>query len=90
MSTLAKKIEEEFRAVDVFFTETQICVVLSDGREVRTPLMFYPTLYNATSEQRENYKIIGLGTGLHWPDIDEDLSVEGVVLGRKAFNFTKD
>lgn len=85
MSSLAKKVENNYyQAISVFFTETQICLQLSDGREVRTPLEFYPKLANASSKERENFELIGLGTGIHWPDLDEDLSVEGVVLGRKC------
>lgn len=90
MSISAQKIEEEVRAVQVFFTEDQICVVLADGREVRTPIAFYTTLQNATETQRNNFTLIGLGTGVHWPEIDEDLSIEGIVLGRKAFNYPSD
>jgi hypothetical protein len=68
----------------VFFTEDAICVQLADGREVRTPLENYPRLKKATPAQRMRFEIIGLGTGIHWPDLDEDLSVEGIVLGRPA------
>lgn len=56
---------------------------LEDGRQVSAPLAFYPRLLNATKEQRENYEFIGPGIGVHWEDLDEDLSVEGIVLGRK-------
>ncbi|MFH8039018.1 MAG: DUF2442 domain-containing protein [Candidatus Aenigmatarchaeota archaeon] len=55
--------------------------MLIDGREVRVPLEFYPRLKNATKRQRANYKIIGEGTGIHWPDLDEDLSIEGILAG---------
>lgn len=88
MSILAKKVDEGYRAVEVFFTDNQICVVLSDGREVRTPLIFYPTLQKASANQLNKFKIIGLGTGIHWPDLDEDLSVEGIVTGRKSYDFS--
>jgi hypothetical protein len=57
--------------------------------EVRTPLEFYPSLKNATKKQRENFQLIGLGTGIHWPDIDEDLSVDGIVAALKAYNYKK-
>jgi hypothetical protein len=87
MSTLAESNSQI--ATEVFFTDDQICVVLADGREVRTPLEFYPSLKNATKKQRENFQLIGLGTGIHWPDIDEDLSIEGVVAGLKAYNYKK-
>jgi len=51
---------------------------------VKTPLEFYPRLKNATKAERGNFQLIGLGSGIHWPDLDEDLSVEGIVLGRKS------
>ncbi|MCX8042582.1 MAG: DUF2442 domain-containing protein [Desulfobacterota bacterium] len=79
-SSAAKKINE-FIAVKVYFENSFLCVVLDDGREVRVPLEFYPRLKHATRSQRNKYQLIGRGTGIHWPDIDEDLSVEGIVLG---------
>jgi hypothetical protein len=80
----ATKSEGECFAVKVLFSEAQLVVQLSDGREIRVPLEFYPKLKNATKQQRENYKLIGLGTGIHWPDIDEDLTVEGLLLGTQG------
>jgi len=76
--------ELDLSALHVNFTDDSICLVLSDGREVKAPLEFYPRLKNAAKEQRENCQLIGLGSGIHWPDLDEDLSVEGIVLGRKG------
>jgi hypothetical protein len=84
MNSVAKKLDQKFFAINVFFTDEIIGIVLSDGREVRVPLDFYPRLKNASSTQQNNFEIIGLGTGIHWPDIDEDLSVEGIVLGYKS------
>jgi len=81
MSSSAAKKMYEFSAVKVYFEKKCMCVVLSDGREVKTPLEFYPRLIHAAPAQRNNYQLIGHGTGIHWPDIDEDLSVEGIVLG---------
>ncbi len=82
MNSLAKKHEElEYRATGLQFTEDCLCLQLSDGREMRVPLEFYPSLKKATQEQRKNFEIIGLGTGIHWPSLDEDLSVRGIVLG---------
>lgn len=66
------------------FTDELLCLHLADGREIRVPLAFYPRLRKATKAQRENYQIAGMGTGIHWPDVDEDLSVEGIVAGRPA------
>jgi chaperone required for assembly of F1-ATPase len=86
MSSLAKKFEPVFVATDVEFTEDSICLQLADGREVKTPLDFYPILKNATAAQRKKFKLIGLGTGIHWEDLNEDMSVEGIVLGRPSFS----
>ena len=79
-SSAAKKIHD-FSAVRVYFEKKFLCVVLTDGREVKVPLEFYPRLVHAKPSQRKKYQLIGRGTGIHWPDIDEDLSVEGIVLG---------
>ncbi len=73
----------EARAVKVWFDDDNIWLGLEDGRQVSAPLAFYPRLLNATKEQRENYEFIGPGIGIHWEDLDEDLSIEGIVLGRK-------
>jgi hypothetical protein len=79
MSTLVYEV----RAVKVWFDDDNIWLGLEDGRQVSAPLAFYPRLLNATKEQRANYEFIGPGIGIHWEDLDEDLSVEGIVLGRK-------
>ena len=55
-----------------------------DGRIITVPLVWYPRLLNATSAQRQNWKIAGGGYGLHWPDLDEDLSTEGLLRGAPA------
>ncbi|MCA2960109.1 MAG: DUF2442 domain-containing protein [Silvanigrellales bacterium] len=68
----------------VWFEEDLICVDLTDGRQVKTPIALYPRLANATQAQRENFQMTGRGLGLHWPDLDEDLTVKGIALGRKA------
>ncbi|MEK6323381.1 MAG: DUF2442 domain-containing protein [Acidobacteriota bacterium] len=73
----------EVRAVKVWFDDDNIWLGLDDGRQLSAPRAFYPRLLNATKEQRENYEFIGPGIGIHWEDLDEDLSVEGIVLGRK-------
>jgi hypothetical protein len=84
MNSLAKNLDSVFIATKVSFTEDFICLQLADGREVRTPIEFYPRLKKATAAQRKNFRLMGLGTGIHWEDIDEDLSVEGIVLGHRA------
>lgn len=89
MNSLAKLQEDEVTAVEVNFTKYMICLVLSDGREISTPLEFYPKLAKATQAQLKNFRFIGDGTGIHWNDLDEDLSVQSIVLGRKAYNYLK-
>lgn len=86
MSSSAAKFEPVFTAVKVWFTDDFICVQLSDGREIKAPLEFYPKLKAAGQKAREKFRLIGMGTGIHWEDLDEDLSVEGIVLGRPSFN----
>lgn len=82
-------MKSESIATSVSFTEDMICLILSDGREVKTPLEFYPLLAKATEAQLQNYRLIGDGSGIHWNDLGEDLSVESIVLGRKAYNYSK-
>lgn len=61
--------------VDVRVTDDNIHVVLADGREVTAPLAWSPRLADATPAQRKNWRLIGHGQGIHWPDVDEDISV---------------
>ncbi len=69
---------------DVHFTEDTLSVDLLDGRTITVPLAWYPRLLHATSEQRENWETAGAGYGIYWPDIDEDLSTEGLLRGAPA------
>jgi len=87
MTTSALKIDRESVAVEVSFTDDMICLVLDDGREVKTPLEFYPRLAKATKKQLGNFRLLGSGTGIHWEDLDEDLSVDSIVSGRRASNY---
>jgi hypothetical protein len=61
-----------------------LAVSLSDGRTIAVPLVWFPRLVNATPQQRERYELMGKGTGIHWPDIDEDISVSGLLAGRPS------
>jgi hypothetical protein len=70
--------------VDVYFTRDDMSVDLRDGRTITVPLAWYPRLLNATSKQRKNWRIAGGGYGIHWPEIDEDLSTEGMLRGAPA------
>ena len=66
-------------ATAVRFDAERMHVQLSDGREITVPLEWFPTLRNATDKQRNNWRLIGKGVGIHWDDLDEDLSVEGLL-----------
>jgi hypothetical protein len=72
------------RVKDVNFTEDSISVDLMDGRTISVPLAWYPRLLHASADQRKNWKVCGGGFGIHWPDIDEDLSTEGLLRGAPA------
>ena len=72
------------RVRDVHFTEDTLAVDLLDGRTIIVPLTWYPRLLNAAPEQRSHWKISGGGYGIHWPDVDEDLSTEGLLRGAPA------
>ena len=72
------------RVLDVQFADDAISVSLRDGRVISVPLVWYPRLLDATSAQRKNWKIAGGGYGIHWPDIDGDLSTEGLLRGAPA------
>ncbi len=86
MGILAVKADE--RVKNVHFTDATIAVDLMDGRTIAVPLAWYPRLLNATPEQRQNWEICGGGYGLHWEDIDEDLSTEGMLRGSPAPSHT--
>ena len=75
---------QEARAQAVRVTEDALVVGLVDGRVISVPLVWYPRLWYGTPEERANVVLLGEGTILHWPDLDEDLSVEGIVLGRRS------
>ena len=72
------------RVKDVHLTEDTLSVDLIDGRTIIVPLVWYPKLLHATKEQRNKWEIAGGGYGIHWPDIDEDLSTEGLLRGAPA------
>lgn len=71
-------------AQDVRFEADGVTVLLTDGRRITTPLSWYPRLAKATPEQRRNWRFIGTGEGIHWPDVDEDLSIAGMLRGSPA------
>lgn len=61
-----------------------LSVELADGRVLSVPLSWYPRLLHGTAAEREHWELIGEGDGIHWPDLDEDLSVEGLLAGRRS------
>ena len=71
-------------AQDVSCTEDDLIVRLVDGRAISIPLAWFPRLLHATAEQRRRWELLGNGEGIHWPDVDEDLSVEGLLWGAPA------
>jgi hypothetical protein len=82
MGILALRADE--RVENVKFTADSLSVSLKDGRTITVPLAWYPKLLHARKEQRNNWKIAGAGYGIHWPDLDEDLSTEGLLRGAPA------
>lgn len=72
------------RVKDVRFTEDTLVVDLMDGRTISVPLAWYPRLLDATEAQRANWQVSAAGYGIHWPEIDEDLSTEGLLRGAPA------
>jgi len=77
MTTLQVKVEP--RATDVTVTGDSIRVVLADGREVTVPLEWFPRLRKATPAQRKKWRLVGKGIGIHWEEIDEDISIESLL-----------
>lgn len=80
MSTLVAEV----RAQKLEITEDNLVVDLSDGRSITVPLGWYPRLQHGTSEERNNWRWIGDREGIHWPDLDEDISVENLILGQPS------
>ena len=82
MNTALNLTEPRLR--DVTITEDEIIVHLVDGRTISVPLLWSWRLTEATEQQRQHFEILGDGEGIHWPDIDEDISVEGMLYGAPA------
>ena len=81
MSTLAIEVNPLAEGVD--FTPDELIVSLVDGRKVSVPLTWYPRLAAADDKKRARWELLGDGQGIHWPDIDEDLSVSGILRGAR-------
>jgi hypothetical protein len=82
MGILALSADERVR--DVRVSEDTLTVDLMDGRTISVPLLWYPRLLDGTPKQRSNWKVCAAGYGIHWPDLDEDLSTEGLLRGAPA------
>lgn len=82
MGTLAIAADERVQGLS--FTEDSFTVELMDGRSITTPLVWFPRLLHATPAQRQNWRLSGAGYGIHWPEIDEDLSTGGLLRGAPA------
>jgi len=76
-------------ALEVRTTEDELVVELSDGRRISVPLVWFPRLLHATAEQRSHFELIGDGEGIHWPDVDEDISVRGLLLGLPSVEYQR-
>ncbi|MGJ7457495.1 DUF2442 domain-containing protein [Halomonas sp. MA07-2] len=76
--------ENDLRVMSVNIDDSRLTVELMDGRAISVPLAWYPRLANATPKQRQHWELAGAGYGIHWPELDEDLSTEGLLLGARA------
>jgi hypothetical protein len=83
MTTLVTDVVSA-RAQTVVVTDEALSVDLADGRTITVPLAWYPRLQHGTPSERSNWRLIGDGEGVHWPDLDEDISVEGLLFGRPS------
>src|SRR5207237_10455915 len=71
-------------ATNVAVTDDTLTVDLSDGRTISVPLAWYPRLAHGRPDERAKWRLIGRGEGIHWPELDEDISVEGLLAGRRS------
>lgn len=83
MSTLTIELQTT-TARHVKVTDDALTIDLADGRTISAPLAWYPRLLHGAPEERNNWRLIGNGEGIHWPDLDEDISVENVLFGQPS------
>ena len=83
------QFDPRLRARDVRVSEETLSVLLADGRTISVPLEWYPRLHRASPAQRANWRLIGQGDGIHWPDIDEDISTIGLLEGLPSVEYRK-
>jgi hypothetical protein len=86
MTSFAVEVQQAL-ASDVQVTDDEIIVTLVDGRRIAAPIVWFPRLLNASPEVRANWRLIGDGIGIHWPDVDEDISVSGLLKGLPSIEF---
>ena len=83
MTTLTLDIQNvAIQTIDI--SDDTLAVELADGRTVSVPLVWYPRLVHGTNEERTNWRLIGQGQGIHWPDLDEDISVKNILFGQPS------
>ena len=83
MNTLAVEINIP-EALNVTVTDDTLSVDLSDGRSISVPIAWFPRLLHSSEQERNNWRLIGRGMGIHWEEIDEDISIEGLLAGRPS------
>ena len=83
MNTLVVEIRIP-EALSVSITDHTLSVDLSDGRSISVPIAWFPRLLHSSDQERNNWRLIGKGQGIHWEDIDEDISIEGLLAGRPS------
>lgn len=71
-------------AATLSLTAEEVAVDLQDGRTIIVPLVWFPRLVHATQKERNNWRLIGKGIGIHWPDLDEDISISNLLLGQRS------
>jgi hypothetical protein len=84
MNTLARPIETPLLIEDVTISSDTLSVELSDGRSISVPLAWYPRLSHASPPERKRWRLVGRGSGIHWEDLDEDISVENLLAGKPS------
>lgn len=84
MTSSARNLLSPPLAASVLVTEESLVVELLDGRTLTVPMIWFPRLVHETTEERANWRMIGHGEGIHWPDLDEDISVDALVAGRRS------
>ncbi len=84
MSSLARDLPAPPLAASVAVTDESLIVDLLDGRTLTVPILWFPRLLHASAEERARWRLIGHGEGIHWPSLDEDISVEALVAGQRS------